>query len=149
MTEISFFIKKIKSYFLSKKLSSVGRGFILWGPVSIIHPNNLSVGNNVTLNDWVYINATDKVIIGHNVAISSGVKIITTKIDRNELKYNTLVHTNSSVLIGDYVQIGAGAIILPGVTIGSNVIVGAGAVVTKNIPDNKIAIGIPAVFYDL
>jgi maltose O-acetyltransferase len=147
--KISFFIKKIKSYFLSKRLSSVGRGFILWGPVSIIHPNNLSIGDNVTLNDWVYINATEKIIIGNNVAISTDVKIITTKIDRNELRYNNLVHTNSSVLIGDYVQIGAGAIILPGVIVGSNVIIGAGAVVTKNIPNNKIAIGVPAVFYDL
>jgi len=41
-------------------------------------------------------------------------------------------------------SIGAGAIILPGVTIGINAIVGAGAVVTKNIPDNSIVFGNPA-----
>jgi sugar O-acyltransferase (sialic acid O-acetyltransferase NeuD family) len=46
--------------------------------------------------------------------------------------------------IGDYSFIGAGAVVLPRITIGSNVIVGAGSVVTRNLPDNIIAYGIPA-----
>ena len=47
------------------------------------------------------------------------------------------------VIIGNNVWIGGGAIILPGVTIGNNVVIGAGSVVTKNIPDNVIAVGSP------
>lgn len=47
------------------------------------------------------------------------------------------------VIIGDTVWIGGGAIILPGVTIGNNVVIGAGSVVTKDIPDNVIAVGNP------
>ena len=46
--------------------------------------------------------------------------------------------------IGDYTQIGANATILPGIIIGNNVVVGAGAVVTKDIPDNCVAYGVPA-----
>ena len=48
------------------------------------------------------------------------------------------------VTIGNDVWIGANVTILPGVTIGNNVIIAAGAVVTKNIPDNVIAGGVPA-----
>ena len=48
------------------------------------------------------------------------------------------------VKIGNNVHIGTGVTIMPGVTIGSNVIVGCDAVVTKDIPDNSIAVGVPA-----
>jgi len=49
-----------------------------------------------------------------------------------------------NVSIGDYTWIGANATVLPKVNIGHNCIVGAGAVVTKDIPDNTIAAGVPA-----
>ena len=49
-----------------------------------------------------------------------------------------------SISVGDNVQIGSRAVILPGVTIGSNVVIGAGAIVTKSIPDNSVAAGVPA-----
>lgn len=48
------------------------------------------------------------------------------------------------IKLGDGVYVGTGAYILPGVTIGSNCIIGAGAIVSKNIPDNSVAVGIPA-----
>ena len=48
------------------------------------------------------------------------------------------------VKIGNNVYIGYGAMIMPGVTIGNNVLIGAGAIVTKDIPDNSVAVGIPA-----
>lgn len=48
------------------------------------------------------------------------------------------------ITIGDNVYIGNNVIILPGVTIGSNVIIGAGAVVSRSIPDNSLAVGVPA-----
>lgn len=48
------------------------------------------------------------------------------------------------VTIGDYVYIGSGALIMPGVTIGNNVLVAAGSVVSKSIPDNSVVAGNPA-----
>ena len=48
------------------------------------------------------------------------------------------------IVIGNNVHIGAGAVIMPGVTIGNNCIIGVGAVVTRDVPDNSIAVGIPA-----
>lgn len=51
---------------------------------------------------------------------------------------------NESIVIGNDVWIGAGAIILPSVTIGNGAIIGAGAVVTKDVPDYAIVVGVPA-----
>lgn len=48
------------------------------------------------------------------------------------------------ITVGDNVHIGNNAIIMPNVTIGSNCIIGCGAIVTKDIPDNSIAVGVPA-----
>ena len=48
------------------------------------------------------------------------------------------------VIIGKNVWIGSNATILPGVTIGDNAVIGAGAVVAKDIPENAIAVGVPA-----
>lgn len=48
------------------------------------------------------------------------------------------------VIIGDFSQIGSNSVILPNIKVGKNVIIGAGAVVTKDVPDNSVAVGIPA-----
>jgi acetyltransferase-like isoleucine patch superfamily enzyme len=49
-----------------------------------------------------------------------------------------------TITVGDNVHIGHNTVIMPNVTIGSNCIIGCGAIVTKNIPDNSIAVGVPA-----
>lgn len=49
-----------------------------------------------------------------------------------------------STNVGNYVYIGNNAIILPGVNIGNNVVIGAGAIVSRDIPDNSVAVGVPA-----
>lgn len=49
-------------------------------------------------------------------------------------------------MIGDYVYIGTGAFVMPGVTVGNNVLIAAGSVVTKSIPDNCVVAGNPAKF---
>lgn len=55
-----------------------------------------------------------------------------------------LGHTRiAPVTIGNDVFVGAGSIILPGVTIGNKVIIGAGSVVSRSIPDNSLAVGVP------
>ena len=93
-------------------------------PHCIIDPSHcwlIEIGDRVTLAPRVHILAHD--------ASSKGF-----------LNY-TLI---APVKIGSDCFIGAGSIILPGVTIGDNVIIGAGSVVTKSIPDNSIAVGNPA-----
>jgi acetyltransferase-like isoleucine patch superfamily enzyme len=54
------------------------------------------------------------------------------------------VHISGNCTIGDYSVFGTNATMLPKLTIGKNVIIGAGSVVTKDLPDNCVAVGIPA-----
>lgn len=83
--------------------------------------------------------------IGKNVHITNGVKFITH--DGGTLlfrKYIPDLEITKPIRIGNDVYIGNNVIILPGVTIGNKVVIGAGAVVSKDIPDNSLAVGIPA-----
>lgn len=85
--------------------------------------------------------------IGNNVKIASNVIFINHDIAHNMLneKFNTTDFKPlwGSIEIGNNVMIGAETIILPNVKIGSNVIIGAGSVITKDIPDNVVAAGVP------
>lgn len=85
------------------------------------------------------------ITIGSNVYITAGCKFIThdgaTLIFRNE---HPTLDITAPITIGDDVYIGLQSIILPGVNIGSRVVIGAGSIVTKDIPDNSVACGVPA-----
>lgn len=101
----------------------VGTGFTKMGGV-IIDPSHcwhITIGDHVTLAPRVHILAHD-----------ASTKLF--------LGYTRVENTR----IGNNVFIGAGAIILPGVTIGDNVVIGAGSVVSQDIPDNSVAVGNPA-----
>lgn len=81
------------------------------------------------------------VTIGDNVTLGPNVTILSHDASSQvHLGYTRLGLVN----IGNNVFIGAGSIVLPGVTIGSNVVIGAGSVVTKDIPDNVVVAGAPA-----
>lgn len=85
------------------------------------------------------------ITLGENVYITDGVKFITH--DGATLLFRDRVpdlEITKPIKVGSNVYFGNNAVILPGVTIGNNVIVGAGAVVTKDIPDNSVAVGVPA-----
>jgi acetyltransferase-like isoleucine patch superfamily enzyme len=83
----------------------------------------------------------DKVEIGSHVCINDGVTILTASHDVADVDWTMF---SKPITIGDYAWIGAGAIILPGVTIGQGGVVGAGAVVSKDVPDCAVAVGNPA-----
>lgn len=90
----------------------------------IVLTNDIYIGSGVLINQLASIS--------HDVVIN----------DFCEICPNVSIAGNC--IIGEYSFIGTGAIILPKVKIGKNVIVGAGAVVTKDLPDNCVAVGIPA-----
>lgn len=85
------------------------------------------------------------ITLGNNVHITDGVKFITH--DGGTLLYRDQVHDleiTKPIVVGDNVYFGNNVIVLPGVTIGNNVVIGAGAVVTRDIPENSVAVGVPA-----
>lgn len=85
------------------------------------------------------------ITLGENVYITNGTKFLThdggTLVFRNEIPD---LEITKPITVGDNVYIGNDVTILPGVTIGDRVILGAGAVVSKDIPSNSLAVGVPA-----
>lgn len=85
------------------------------------------------------------ITLGNDVHITDGVKFITH--DGGTLLYRDLVpdlEITKPIKLGNKVYVGNNVIFLPGVTVGNNVIIGAGAVVSRDIPDNSVAVGVPA-----
>ena len=85
------------------------------------------------------------ITLGNNVHITGGTKFITH--DGGTLLYRRQIpdlEITKPITVGNDVYIGNNVIILPGVTIGNNVVIGAGAVVSNDIPDNSVAVGVPA-----
>ena len=92
---------------------------------------------NLTILDEASVTIGDDCFIGPNVSIYTACH------STDPVERNTRREWAEPVTIGDNVWIGGSVTILPGVTIGSNVTIGAGSVVTKDIPDNVVAVGNP------
>ncbi len=91
-------------------------------------------------NIGVYIQAMNGIIMGSNVGISPGCKIVSA----NHNNDDHWKHDDAPpIRIGNHVFIYANSVVLPGVQIGDNVVIGAGSVVNKDIPSNSIAVGNP------
>jgi galactoside O-acetyltransferase len=108
-----------------------------WGGKFVHIGKNVYANFNLTLVDDTYIYIGDNVLIGPNVVIISGNHPTSPELRKKGLQYN------QSVRIGNNVWIGSGSQILPGIEIGENSVVGAGSVVTKDIPANVMAAGVP------
>lgn len=98
---------------------------------------NVYANYNLTLVDDGHIYVGDYVMIGPNVTISTAGHPVEPHLRRQGLQYNIDVH------IGSNVWIGAGAVILPGISIGNDTVIGAGSIVTKDIPAGVVAVGNP------
>ena len=107
-----------------------------WG--SHTHLGNKVYANfNLTLVDETHIYIGDNVMFGPNVTLCTAGHPIEPELRRQVYQYNFPIHIEENVWIG------AGVIVLPGVTIGKNSVIGAGSVVTRDIPENVVAMGTP------
>ncbi len=108
-----------------------------WAGEHVHLGSNVYANFNLTLVDDGHIYIGDKTMIAPNVTITTATHPVLPALRERGIQYNVDVH------IGKNVWIGAGVIILPGVTIGDNAVIGAGAVVTRDIPANVVAFGVP------
>ena len=117
-----------------------------WEGITIIHPSAI-IGPDARIGKGVLIEAgcliTPNPIIGDNVIINTGSQVNHDNIIHNHVHIASGVVASGSIEIGENTLIDAGAIITMNQKVGSNCIIGAGSVVTKDIPDGKIAYGIP------
>jgi acetyltransferase-like isoleucine patch superfamily enzyme len=104
------------------------------------------IGDNVSIHEMCYIDATGGLTLGSDVSIAHGTTIMTGTHDHRASgqKFRDAAVMLRAVTIGSNVWIGAGVRIMAGVTIGDNVVIGAGAVVTRDIVENSVAVGVPA-----
>lgn len=106
----------------------------------------LVIEDDVTIEQGVHITCSNKIDIGKQSTISSFVYISDTNHGYEEIGHNILKQQLkiSEVEIGEYVFIGTGVKILPGVHIGKNAIIGANAVVVNDVPEYSVVAGVPA-----
>ena len=129
---------------LKEMFSEIGEGCYIeppfhsnWGGKHVHFGKNVYANFNLTLVDDTHIYVGDYTMFGPNVAVATAGHPILPELREQGYQYNMPVR------IGKNCWIGAGAMILPGVTVGDNVVIGAGSVVTKDIPDGVVAVGNP------
>lgn len=134
---------KRRSELMEAMFSNIGKNSWIESPIRFSYGTHIHIGDhfysnfNLTLIDDAHITIGNNVLIGPNVVISTAGHPENTDIRHQGYQYS------KDITIEDGVWIGAQVVVLPGVRIGKNSIIGAGSVVTKDIPENVVAYGVP------
>lgn len=120
----------------------IDSSFGLFPPFNTDCGKNIHIGKNVFINSGCKFQDQGGIYIGDGALIGHNVTMATINHDENPDRrsnmYLSPIHMGKNVWIGDNVTI------LPGVTIGDGAIIGAGSIVTRDVPDNMVAMGCPA-----
>lgn len=134
---------KTQQKILKKFLGSMGKNSMIVPPFWCDYGYHITVGenfyanHNMVIQDGGGVNFGDSVFIGPNCCFTTAEHAIDPEMRKAG------VEIAKPIKVGNNVWIGAGCTILAGVEIGDNSIIGAGSVVTKSIPSNVIAVGVP------
>ena len=108
-----------------------------WGGRHVHLGNHVYANFGLTCVDDTHIYIGDHTMMGPNVNLATANHPLLPELREKAYQYNLPIH------IGKNCWLGAGVIVVPGVTIGDNTVIGAGSVVTKDIPANSLAVGNP------
>ena len=129
---------------LKEMFAEIGRGCYIepplhanWGGHHVHFGDYVYANFNLTLVDDTHIYVGDHTMIGPNVTLATAGHPIWPELREKAYQFNCDIH------IGRNCWLGAGVIVLPGVTIGDHTVVGASSVVTKDLPANVVAVGNP------
>lgn len=132
--------------FLKKYCKKIGERVYIGKNVNIKNYKNLSLGTNVSIHSFCYIDAYGDITIGDNVSIANSTSIISSDHTWSDvglpIKYNKVVR--KPIVILNDVWIASGVRILGDIKIKSRTVIGAGAVVTKSLESNSLYLGVPA-----
>lgn len=135
---------KKRAAMLKEMFAEIGDGCYIeppfhanWGVRHVHFGNHVYANFNLTLVDDTHIYIGSHTMIGPGVIIATAGHPVLPILREQEYQYNAPIH------IGSNCWLGAGVIVLPGVTIGDNTVIGAGSVVTKDIPSDVVAVGAP------
>jgi maltose O-acetyltransferase len=124
-------------------LGKAGKDVWVESPFFCDYGYNIEVGDNFYTNFNCVILDVGRVVIGDNVMFAPNVAIYTAGHPIHPDSRNSGYEYGIGITIGNNVWIGGNTVVNPGVTIGDNAVIGAGSVVTKDIPANVIAAGVP------
>lgn len=122
--------------------AKIGKGLIIKNNVCIKYPWKLTIGDNVWLGEYCWIDNLDEVIIGNNVCISQGALLLT---GNHNYKLTTFDYKNAPIFLEDGAWIGAKSIVCPGVKVHSHAILTVGSIATKDLEEYGIYQGNPAI----
>ena len=108
-----------------------------WGGHHVHFGNNVYANFNLTMVDDTHIYVGDNTMFGPNVTLATAGHPLAPELREHVYQYNAPIY------IGKNCWLGAGVIVMPGVSIGDNTVIGAGSIVTKDIPANVVAVGNP------
>ena len=135
---------KKREVMLKEMFAEIGDGCYIeppfhanWGGRHVHFGSHVYANFNLTLVDDTHIYIGSHTMIGPGVIIATAGHPVLPILREQEYQYNAPIH------IGSNCWLGAGVIVLPGVTIGDNTVIGAGSVVTKDIPSDVVAVGAP------
>ena len=133
-----------KTALLKKMFAEIGEGCYIetpfhanFGGAHVHFGKNIYANFNLTLVDDTHIYVGDNTMFGPNVTLATAGHPVLPELREKGYQFNIPIH------IGKNCWIGAGSIILPGVTVGDGSVIGAGSVVTKDIPSGVVAVGNP------
>ena len=116
---------------------------IIYRCAEFLSPNKIIIDHNSIIGDHVLLDGRKKLYIGKNVCISPHVRVYT---QQHRIESPNFKPNGGSVIIKDWVYIGARAMVLPKVTIGEGAVIAAGAVVAKDVEPWTLVGGVPAHF---
>lgn len=108
-----------------------------WGGKHVHFGDGVYANFGLTCVDDTHIYVGSHTLFGPNVVLATAGHPMLPELRKHGIQYNMPIH------IGENCWLGAGVIVVPGVTIGDNVVIGASSVVTKDIPSNSVAMGTP------
>lgn len=132
----------IKGFLLRLFGAKIGKGICIKNNVIIKSPWNLVVGDDCWIGENVWIDNLDKVFIGSNVCISQGAMLLT---GNHDYTNPSMPYRNAPIHIEEGAWIGAQTTVCPGVTVHRNAILTVGSVATKDMEEDGIYQGNPAV----
>ncbi|MET1079818.1 MAG: sugar O-acetyltransferase [Pseudomonas sp.] len=129
---------------LRERCAEVGEATCVRAPFHCDYGFNIRLGAGVFINFNCVILDVAAVSIGDGTQIGPGVQLLTADHPRDPRQRRAGLESGKPIRIGRNVWIGAGALLLPGVSIGDDALIGAGAVVTRDVPPGRSAVGNPA-----
>jgi acetyltransferase-like isoleucine patch superfamily enzyme len=136
------------SHVQQRREMTIGPGTGFAPNISIVNGERVSIGRDCHIGERCYLWAGDafgRVVIGNNVSLAPEVFITASDYGfARGVPFRKQPKVERDVVIGDDVWLGARVVVTAGVTIGNGCIVGAGAVVTRDLPADAIAVGVPA-----